>query len=344
MRHLTCQRSVFPGRPIVGRPIVWVSLLGGLLAGCGGSVSTLPTPPTQTTQPAAKLRVITTFLPITQFTRAVAGERAEVTQLLPPNAEPHDYQATPADVQRLARAQVLVTNGLGIEEFLDRTIQSAANPNLRIVDSSAQVATLANPEGEEEPGHNQQGHDDHDHGAVNPHIWLDPKRAIQQVTNIRDALIAADPEGKAVYTANAAQFIAELRTLDTEIAATLKPYQGKTFIAYHDFAPYFAQSYQLKAEFLVDLPEENPSPADVRRVIQTAQASNLKTLLTEPQVGPAVFTAVAQDLKVQVSVFDALESGGAEAMRPQAYLQTMRQNLQNLKSAFQGGPQPRSRL
>jgi zinc transport system substrate-binding protein len=312
-----------------------ITLLVGLLAGCGSTSSrtgnNAPAQPTSTT----KLQVVTTFLPMTQFTRAVAGERAEVSQLLPPNAEPHDYQAKPEDVRRLANAQVLVTNGLGMEEFLASTIKNAENPKLRIVDSSRGVVTLTSEAVTETAGsdHNHA----HEHGELNPHIWLDPKRAIKQVENIRDGLIAADPEGKPVYTANAAQFISELKTLDAEITTSLKAYSGKTFIAYHDFAPYFAQSYGLKAEFLVNLPQENPSPADVKRVIQTAKASNLRTLLTDPQVGTQAFAAVAQDLKVQVSVFNSLETGGAEAMQPQAYLQTMRQNLQNLKSAFQVG-------
>ncbi len=127
--------------------------------------------------------------------------------------------------------------------------------------------------------------DHHEHGEFNPHIWLEPKRAIQQVENIRDGLIAVDPAGTADYTANAAAYIAELEALDAEIAADLTPYVGKTFVAYHDFAPYFADSYGLKAEFLVDVPSENPSPKDVKKVVDLVEASNLKTLLTEPQAG-----------------------------------------------------------
>jgi zinc/manganese transport system substrate-binding protein len=260
---------------------------------------------------------------------------------LPPGAEPHDYQAKPEDVQRLAKAQVLITNGLGMENFLASTIKNANNPNLKIVDSSRGVPTIKSEEVADEHAHDhgnepQANESGHEHGEFNPHIWLDPKRAIRQVENIRDALIAADPAGKAIYTANAAQFIGELKTLDAEIAASLQPYSGKTFIAYHDFAPYFAQSYRLKAEFLVDVPEENPTPADIKRVMQTAQASNLKTLLTEPSVGTEAFATVAADLKVRVSVFNPLETGNADAAQPQIYLQTMRQNLQNLKSAFKG--------
>jgi zinc transport system substrate-binding protein len=74
------------------------------------------------------------------------------------------------------------------------------------------------------------------HGEFDPHIWLDPKRAIEQVENIRDGLIAADPEGEAEYTANAEAFIAELEVLDADISEKLAPFAGQTFVVFHDFA------------------------------------------------------------------------------------------------------------
>ncbi len=304
------------------------------------------------TATADELQVITTFLPITQFTRAVAGDRVEVNQLLPTNVGPHDFQARPEDVQRLAQADVLVKNGLEMEAFLEDLVTNANNQNLQIIDSSQGIATIANEaveghshaedhshahdhaEGEEQ---SEAGH--HHHGQFNPHIWLDPKRAIQQVENIRDGLIAADPEGKAEYTANAAAFIAQLKELDAEITSTLQPYAGKTFVAFHDFAPYFAQSYGLKAEFLVDIPEGNPSPEDVRRVTEQVQAADLKAILTEPQAGEGPFSALANDLNIKVSTFDPLETGGDNALEPEYYLTTMRQNMKSLVTAFGGSTQ-----
>lgn len=296
-----------------------------------------------------ELQVVTTFLPVTQFTKAVAGDRAEVTQLLPTNVGPHDYQAKPEDAQKLSQADVLVQNGLEMEEFLEDLVKNTSSPNLKIIDSSEGIATITTEEIEghdhtEGEAHDREGEKQaeaehsHDHGKFNPHIWLDPKRAIEQVENIRDGLIAADPQGKEVYTANAAAYITKLRNLDSEIATALQPYAGKTFVAFHDFAPYFAQSYKLKAEFLVDVPEENLSPEDVKHVVDTVQATNLKTILTEPQAGKDSLAALADDLKVQVSTFDPIETGGSEALQPDYYLTTMRQNLNNLKTAFTGQP------
>jgi zinc transport system substrate-binding protein len=284
-----------------------------------------------------ELQVVTTFLPITQFTKAVAGDRAEVTQLLPINVGPHDYQAKPTDVQAIAQADVLVQNGLEFEVFLEDLIDNAENSDLAIVDSSQSITTLSSEEHSEKDDHHEEHHhgEHHHHGEFDPHIWLDPKRAIAQVENIRDGLIAADPEGKDEYSANAKEFIEKLQALDAEIAAKLQPYTGQTFIIFHDFALYFAESYGLEVEFLVDIPEENPSPKDVQRIIETVKAGNLKALLTEPQIGGEnAFDTIAEDLQVTISEFDPLEAGDINAIEPQFYLTTMRQNAENLAAAF----------
>lgn len=322
--------------------IAAISAVG--LGSCASSTPTSENSVATQTQatPAAQseLQVVTTTLPITNFTKAVAGDRAEVTYLIPTNVGPHDYQARPEDVRTLAQADVLVKNGLGIEEYLDDLVANANNQNLKTIDTSQGVQTISNEElehehaaGEEPAEETEAGGHEHE-GEFNPHIWLDPERVVQQVENIRNGLIAADPEGKETYTANAAAYIDKLKALDAEVAAALKPYAGKEFVTYHDFAPYFAQRYNLKAEFLVGVPEQNPSPNDVKQVIDTAKKSELKTLLTEPQAAGNPFEALAKDLKVQVSNFDPMETSGPEGMEPDYYFTVMRQNLKNLQTAF----------
>lgn len=344
-----------PG-PMGRLSMVVVSTIALNLTSC-----TTPSPSTPSESPGSQappvttgkaLQVVTTFLPITQFTTAVAGDRAEVTQLLPPHVGPHDYQAKPADAQNLAQADVLVKNGLAMEMFLEDLVKNAGNPSLKLIDSSQGVRTITtaaiaadhhdpdhghshHPTGEEtEVGH------DHQHGLYNPHIWLDPKWAIQQVENIRDGLIAADPEGREIYAANAAAYIQQLQELDAETTQLLQPFAGKTFVAFHDIAPYFAESYNLTATFLVDVPEENPSPEDVKRVMDTVRTTHLKTLLADSQASLGGLASLAKDLEVQVSIFDPIETGGPEAGQPDDYLTTMRQNVKALVSAFTGHHQP----
>ena len=307
-----------------------LSLALVLVAWPGRSQASDPAPEGQ------PLQVATTFLPITLFTRAVAGDCATVTALIPPNLGPHDFQATPGDLATLRGARVLVKNGLGMEHFLDKLIASAENAELVVIDSSRNVATIHSPE-EADHGHD---HDhDHGHGEVNPHIWLDPLRAVQQVETIRDGLVKEDPGCAEGYRRNAAAYTASLRELNTELAAQLKPYAGKTFIAFHDFAPYFAQRYNLKADFLVDVPEMSPTPRDLQRVAAKVKATQLKALLTEPQEGERSFNALAKDLGVTISVFDPLETGSKQASQdPSTYVAVMRANGASLVKAFGGAP------
>jgi zinc/manganese transport system substrate-binding protein len=303
-----------------------------LLAACGAPRQE---PPDAAASKAFK--VVTTFLPITLFTRAVAGDCATVTPLIPASTGPHDFQARPGDLTALRQARVLVKNGLEMESFRDKLIASAGNPQLQVIDSSRGVATLDTEHHDdghgEEKGH---GHG-HEHGAVNPHIWLDPLRAVQQVEAIRDGLVAADPSCADGYRRNAEATIAELRQLNDAIADRLKPFAGKTFVAFHDVAPYFAERYGLKAAFLVDVPEINPSPADLRRVAEQVQASELQALLSEPQAGARSFNTLATDLGIRISVFDPLETGSDDQARdPATYFKVMRRNVDNLVGVFGG--------
>jgi zinc transport system substrate-binding protein len=342
------KKRFYVSREIVGQlSIVIVSAIAMGVGGCATNTNPSANSPVSPQAPSPqaaspeKLQVVTTFTPITDFTKAVAGDRADVKQLLPTNIGPHDYQAKPEDAQQLAKADVLVKNGLEMESFLEDLVKNAGNTSLKVIDSSQGVQTVAteSPEGHDhahESKENRSAGADHDHGESNPHIWLDPKRALQQVTNIRDGLIAADPAGKAVYAANANAYIDRLKQLDAEFTEKLRPFTGKTFVTYHDFAPYFAQSYNLKAQFLVGIPEENAAPGDVQRVINAAKSYNLKTLLTEPQVEGNSFSALAKDLKVQVSYFDPMETAGEKGMQPDYYFTVMRQNLTNLQTALAG--------
>lgn len=336
-------------------PHASVVLISAISLGLGGCTSTLSTAnDAETLETSNDLQVLTTFLPITQFTKAVVGDRAEVMQLMPTDVEPHAYQAKPADAQAIANADVLVKNGLEMEFFLEDLIANVGNADLVVVDSSAGIETfeieeeelsVAHIEGDEhDHGHadddiHSEGEahledDHHHHGEFDPHIWLDPKRAIQQVKNIRDGLIAIDPDGESEYIANAAAYIKQLEALDQEITERLAPYAGQTFISFHDFAFYFADSYNLNADHLIDLPQESPSPEDVRRIIETTKSENIKALLTEPQAEVRIFESLAYDMGIALSIFDPIAVGDQTATEPEYYLTIMRQNLKSLEAAF----------
>lgn len=280
---------------------------------------------------SAKIKVVTTFLPIYLFTRAVAGDAAAVEILVPPGTDVHEYQATPENVKAIATADVLVKNGLGLEEFLADTIKNAQNTKLRQIDASTGIKPLNEISPVEEATTSEKDHDhDHEHAEGNPHVWLDPVLVKQQVTNIRDGLIAADPANKAKYEANASAYIQELENLNTQFQQTLQKTPNCTFITFHDAYPYLAQRYNLKQVAVVEIPEDQLSPTDVQNAIKAVKKYNVKALFSEPGVDNKLLKSISQDLNLTLRSLDSLETGEQD---PQYYFKAMKANLQTLETA-----------
>ncbi len=274
-----------------------------------------------------KTKVVTTFLPIYLFTKAVAGNVADVEILVPPGTEVHEYQATPENVKAIATANVLVKNGLGLEEFLEGTVKNAQNPKLTEIDASIGIKPLneISPVVKTAPDEK-----DHDHLQGNPHVWLDPVLAKQQVTNIRDGLIAADPANKATYEANATAYIKELESLNSEFQQTLQKNPSCTFITFHDAFPYLAKRYNLKQVAVVEIPEDQLSPADVQNAISAVKKYKVKALFSEPGVDNKLLVSLSKDLKLTLRPLDSLETGETA---PQYYFKAMKANLQILDTS-----------
>ncbi len=273
-----------------------------------------------------KTKVVTTFLPMYIFTKAVTGDAADVEILVPPGTEVHEYQATPNNVKAIATANVLVKNGLGLEAFLEDTVKNAQNPKLTQIDASKDIKPL----NEISPVEKTAKEEDHEHAEGNPHVWLDPVLAKQQVSNIRDGLIAADPANKATYEANAANYIKQLSSLNSEFQQTLQKTPNCTFVTFHDAYPYLAQRYNLKQLAVVEIPEDQLAPADVQNAVNAVKKYKVKALFSEPGVDNKLLKSLSQDLKLTLRPLDSLETGKTN---PQYYFQAMKANLQTLETA-----------
>ncbi|MCT7968126.1 zinc ABC transporter substrate-binding protein [Laspinema sp. D1] len=279
------------------------------------------------------VNVVATFLPMYWFTRAVTGDSAQVQVLIPPGSDVHEYQARPADVQAIATANILVKNGIGLEEFLENTITNANNPNLQEINASAGIQPVEDntPVVKAVDSSHDHDHDhDHDHAEGNPHVWLDPVFAQQQVATIRDGLIAADPANQAIYEANAAAYIQQLEQLDQEFQQTLSQYPNCTFITFHDAYPYIADRYNLQQVAVVSVPDASLSPQDLQKTVQAVQQYQAKALFSEPEVENRVLKTLATDLNLPLYEIDSLESGPLD---PQHYLTAMRGNLETIVNA-----------
>lgn len=170
---------------------------------------------------------------------------------------------------------------------------------------------------------------------MNPHVWLDPRRAAAQVRAIRDGLAAADPARAGCFRANAAAYLGELERLDADLERKLAPYAGRRIVSHHDLATYFAHRYRLQAESVVDLPGRSPSAADLQRVIGVLKRYGVRALLAEPVGGGGSLRAVAGDLELPLLPFDPIETASpADSERPQHYLEAMRRNAAAVLESF----------
>ncbi|MGD1704338.1 metal ABC transporter solute-binding protein, Zn/Mn family [Dapis sp. BLCC M229] len=281
-------------------------------------------------------KIVATFLPIYIFTKGVTGETGEVELLIPPGTDPHDYQATPENARTIAAADVLVKNGLGFEEFLEKLVDSAGNSQLQEIDASQNIEPIEEKEDDhddhDDHDHDHDHHHHHSHEEGNPHVWLDPVLAQQQIKNIRDGLIKADPNNTTTYQTNANIYLQKLQQLDQEFQTRLAPFQGCKFIAFHDAYPYLAKRYNLQQMAVVELPQDNITPKDIQRVINATKEYQVKALLGEIGYNDSRVQQIAKDIGVPVKKLDPLESG---LLDPEHYFTAMRNNLKTLEEVCQ---------
>jgi len=283
-----------------------------------------------------KLRVLTTFLPVYCFTASVAGNLAEVENLLPANVEPHDYQFSRKDLQRLAQADLIVINGLGLERWLEKAFQNSA-PNRRksVVEMFSGLGDqliVASQSHATDPS--DQSHPSHRSSVVagrellgappNPHVWLDPRLARHAVTNILRALQETDPTHAAGYAANAEVYLARLEHLDAALEQGLATVRGARIVTYHDAFPYFARRYGLKIVGVIEpQPEVEPSLKYLAALYRASRANQATAIFTEPPSPSRLARQIGRDLHLPLAQLDTIEAG---PLKPTAYEEGMKNN------------------
>ena len=302
-------------------------LLTALLTALAVTNTALAQTTTDNTRP---LRIVTSFLPIQSHTLAIAGQNAEVVQLLGKDAGPHDFQLSPSDVKKLAEADLFIINGAGIEDWLDDLVKKSGNKDLVIVDTSKGVDLVESPEEVAIAG--GHGHHHHHGDGGNPHIWLDPVIAQKQAANIVAALQKADPANAAAYAENGAAYAAELEALDAEYRATLAPLPNKNLVSFHDAFPYLSARYGLNyVGAIAEFPEKDPTPRQLASLVDKIRELQVGVLFAETGYAPGLLEKIAKETGAKVSSLDTLEVGQGGA---KAYLERMRKNLSSLQRAF----------
>lgn len=291
------------------------------------------------------LPVVASFSILGDIVQNLGGDRIALTVLVKPGSDAHVYAPTPADARSVAEARVIVTNGLKFEGWMTRLVQSSASKG-SVVEAAKGVqgrVEKAEAHGHDHGAPKRDKHG-HDHGALDPHAWQSVANVKIYVANIREALIAADPSGIAVYEANALRYLGELERLDAEIKGIVAkiPADRRKIITSHDAFGYFQDAYGIR--FIAPRgvsTEAEASAKDVARIIQQIKREKISAVFIENIADQRLIQQIARDSGARIGgvlFSDSLTPSGTGDQTGKAaaptYILMMRHNIRTISDAL----------
>jgi zinc/manganese transport system substrate-binding protein len=285
---------------------------------------------------AADVTAVATTTQVADLVREVGGDRVAVEQILQPNSDPHGYEPRPSDAAALAAADVVVQSGGELDEWLDGLIENAGGDAPRV----ELIQTVDTIDGE--PAEDEHA-SDHGDGA-DPHWWQDPRNAIAAVAAIRDALIAADPDGRADYEANARAYTERLRRLDRNVAACIEeiPPSRRKLVTTHDALAYYADRYDIDVVGAL-VPSlstaAQPSAGDTQKLVDQVERENVEAIFPESSINPKLERAVSRETGAKVGRALWADSLGPEDSDGATYVESIQSNTDAIVDGLTGGKQ-----
>ena len=296
----------------------------------------------------SKLQVISSFNPLHEFSQIVGQERVDTVLLVPVGVEPHDWEPTVKDVQRMQKSDLIIINGIGFENWVDNLIEN--NYQGTIVDTSNGIKINLSEEQHDEEQHDEEQHDEeqhdeeqhdeeqhdeeqhdeHRHLEGDPHIWLNPVYAKIQVQNIANAFSNYDPKNSKFYHTNAKEYNKKLDLLDSKIQNELSNCSND-FIAFHDAFSYFADEYGLNQHTIILTSNSHGevTAKTLEKVILTAKKLNITVIFSEGSAPSKSSEIIANEIGGKVLILSPLE-----VVSDGTYISRMTENLENLKEAL----------
>lgn len=291
--------------------------LAMLLTACGGS----PGAPSGGSSDLPARTVVTTSTVFADMVRNVGGDRVTVASLVPAGAVVETYQAKPDDLRALAAADLIVMNGLGLDDWLESTISAASpdTPVIRLAEGLPGVQLLAG----EEPG------------SQNPHLWMDVAYARGYVARIGEALAAVDPAGAAAYAAGVTAYDARLAELDAWARAQIEaiPPANRKVVMFHGAFPYFARAYGLTiVGVAVQAPGQDPSAGEIAALVDAIRASGAKAIFSENQFRTSLVDQISRETGALVVAQLYNDSLGADPVT--SYEAVIRWDVEQIAAAL----------
>lgn len=284
----------------------------------------------------AKIKVIATIYPVYEFTKQVGGDKIDLSMLIPPGAEPHDWEPTAKEMAQIKAAKLFFYHGAGLEPVDKLTNKETLGDTKAVEISKGLVNTDKSHEAEDSHKHEADEGHKHKHES-DAHLWLDPVYAQQEVSAIAEALASIDPANAEYYKNNAARYLGEIAQLDQDYKNTLAGVARRDIITSHAAFGYLAKRYNLKEVSIMGLsPDAEPTPDKLAKVVTFCRENNVKYIFFETLVSPKLSQTIARETNTQLLVLNPIENLTAEEMKQgKSYLSIMRDNLANLKTALQ---------
>ncbi|MFB6467575.1 metal ABC transporter solute-binding protein, Zn/Mn family [Cytobacillus sp. Hz8] len=293
-----------------------------ILAGCSSS--------NETKKNKDKLSIYTTVYPLQYFTERIGGKYVQIDTIYPPGADEHTFEPTQKDMMKLADSDLFIYIGLGLEGFVNSAKDTLKNENVRLVAAGDQlpIDKATAPKDEEEG--------DHDHGDINPHVWLDPVYSKDMVAIIEKELIKAMPEHKKEFTANSQKLTAELDQLNTKFEKVISHSAHKEIIVSHAAFGYWEQRYHIKQISISGLSTSNePTQKELKSIIVTAKKEKLKYIFFEQNVSSKLTKIVEKEIGAKpLTLHNLAVRTDKDIKQNRDYMSIMEDNLAALKIAL----------
>ena len=266
---------------------------------------------------AGKFRIVTSFYPVYIAAANIAQgiDGVEVVNMTRPQTGClHDYQLTTEDMRTLESADVFVVNGLGMESFLEKAMES--KKDLKIIDASD--TDKIRPITEED-------------GTPNPHVWMSVTYAIEQAKAITAGLAEADPAHEKEYKKNALDYVTKLSALREKMHGDLDGLPQKEIVTFHEAFPYFAKEFGLHIAAVIERePGTEPTPKEMEEAIARIREHSVKAVFTEPQYAPSAAETIASETGAAMFTLDPVVTGEADERAMDAYIEAMERNARFL--------------
>jgi zinc/manganese transport system substrate-binding protein len=324
--------SPAPRRPGLGALVLLALLAALVVAGCGSSDTKDTTAASggAAGSDVTPVKVIATSTQLGDIVRTIGGDAADVTQILQPNTDPHDYEPRPNDVTETASAKVVFESGDELDKWMGKVIdQSGGKPT---------VVDLADSNVDRQPGETSGP----EASTYDPHWWHDPTNVEAAIPVIRDALMTADPAGKATYAANADTYLAKVRALDVGIEKCFAevPASQRKLVTDHDAFNYFAKRYGVTVIGAVipsQTTQAQASAGDVAKLAKVIEAQGVRAVFPESSINPKLAKAIARETGASADYTLYGDTLGPQGSNGATYLSMEQANADAMLRGFTGG-------